>query len=208
MGFIIRKDFYLQRYFLAAFILSCCFFAYPIEFPGDAQAGEELRQELLKRIDAFKSLQCTYTSKISVEHCWQMEEKIVYRYQGHSDWMQHTVTAYEAMEKKREKGDDEERWQSLTEAFVNGKSHLVKVCNGRKSAEINRPHRQYYIGFMEPRCLVSPRDFDHILPQEGPFFVLQREKNRMLVHWYTSEDSLYPIGGTRAFRSKQSDNDD
>ncbi len=158
---------------------------------GDAEAGEKLRQELLRRMDSFKSFQCVYTeetdAKMVLEH---LKMKVTYRWEG-DNFFCHQVL----QEKEIDYGDDENAeppWDILTEAYVDGKSSFHGMRGGRKKAEINRSGR-YWDTHWEPYCFIGGGTARRTLLEDGLTLLIERDDVRMLLHWTDLEED-YAFG--------------
>lgn len=189
----------MSKIILIFISITSCFGAFA-EIPGDHMAGEEVKQEIVSWLSAFRSLQCTFKYLLTTQLGQWKQEEVKYRWQ---DDMQY----YEAITLGRDNSEGGEPIGALMmESLIKGKGTLLGHQNDRITGEVNRDGFHFGYSTRQIRHLllrISPEEINTSPPLEiglhsilscpGVATILEEGGERVLVYWPEGE-TLNHIG--------------
>ncbi len=178
-----------KTYFVLALLLSLtgCSAVASAELQTTPEA-ETMRQHILAWIDSFESLECQYKYRFSMESgAWQEKEE-KFRYQGEWLWFESMLIGQGGFESAEPIG------HTMTIGRIDGKARLLGVSGGDITGDINRQDTFRPSHVLDPRHLMgnTPAELGikNILSQPGISFLLENEKERILMYWVDKNGEL------------------
>ncbi len=157
------------------------------EFKSTPEA-EALRQHILTWIDSFESLECSYTYRWNMESGGWQEKEEKFRYQGEWLWFESMLISQGGFESAEPIG------HTMTVGRIDGKVRLLGVSGGDITGDINRQDTFRPSHVLDPRHLMgnTPAELGikNILSQPGTSFLIENEKERILMYWVDSNDRM------------------
>ncbi len=177
------KRFSFYVFFLSLVVMLNAYTA----LPGDREAGERIRQEVLAWLDSFNSLQCTYT------HRWDMptgewkEEEVSFRWQDAMAYCQTTTIGWGGVEEAEPIGS------LMQESLVDGKATLlgqqgVIVMGEKNHEELQFSQSTLLLQYLLLKGQLGNTGLYTLLSRPGNASLLERNGERVLMYWSTDDE--------------------